>query len=410
MIGAARFSVVILLASATLGGCARLEVQVAVMDPVYAKQAARDAEMRIEGQRLAEGNYRTTRALVTKQFAAYRSFRVSCLTDAAQAYEAIAAGMTQADQVTQQQRQAALNAAKAYRDSVDDPRMLAAVASQEQGWLARLLVVDRNVGSAVLASGGILPQKAPVSDVVQKSWLARGEAIAELEAYLKSEVRQSHAICGPAADSAVAVLGQRAQAIKAKVEADKGTTELAMSAATQQSVTGGGILLKDRLEAFYVTKAPETAWAPSYNRAFGEGVGGSTSIAVVMNDTADFSIKGFVFDGRSTAEMIGKVAVQAVTLLAASQGLPTGTKPASGSAPASFTSDATKLVADTQTRQFAAQASEAAYRAFLFRMADTILADMDDLKKSGGNGDAARQRIKDTFDAHKDSWKPPAPQ
>jgi len=407
MIGLGRLSAAVLLGSVALGGCARLTVQVDVMDPVYAKQAARDAEMRIEGQRLAEGNYRTTRTLVARQFATYRSFRANCLTDAATAYEEIAGGMTATDAATQGQRQASVALAQTYRTAIADPAMLAAIAAQEKAWLDRLIVADRNAGAAVAASGGILPQKAPVSDVVQRTWLARNEAIAELETYLRGEVGQWHAICGTAAENAAGALGQRGQAIKAKVEAEKGATEAQMAAATRQSITGGGILLNDRLEAFYVTDAPKEAWAESYNRAFGEGIGGSTSIAVVMNETADFSIKGFVFDGRSTADMIGKVAVQAVTLLAASQGLPVGTKAASGSDPAAYTSDATKLVADTQSKQYAAEASEAAYRAFLFRMADTILADMGALTTAGDGGNPARQRVKDTFDAHKDSWKLP---
>lgn len=397
MTGGARIAAAILLAGAALCGCARLTVQVDVMDPVYAKQATRDAEMRIEGQRLAEGNYRTTRALVAKQFAIYRDFRKSCLTDAAKATEARAAASAGADRIQHDAN------AKIYRDFIGNPQELARIGAAEQAWLIQLLEADRGVGKAVMDSGGILPQKAPISEAVQTSWLARSEKIVELQGYLDGEVRQSYNICEPAVTPAVAQLGQTGKAIREKIDADRRTTESLIAATTQQSITGGGILLSDRLEAFYVTDAPKEAWAESYNRAFGEGIGGGTSIAVIMNDTADFSIKGFVFDGRSTADMIGKVAVQAVTLLAASQGLPVGTKPASGSDPAAFTSDATKLVADTQSRQYAAQANDAAYRAFLFRMADAILVEMDDLTKSNVSGSAARARVKAMFDARKES-------
>jgi hypothetical protein len=175
-----------------------------------------------------------------------------------------------------------------------------------------------------------------------------------------------------------------------------------VQAIKDQSIIGDGVYLANMLEAFYVTKAPETYWAPLYNRAFGEGAGGSTSIALKMNSTADFSVKGFVFDGRATADMVKKVGIQAVSILAASSGAPIGfAKPAGSTETGPSYFDASKQVSDVESALATAKAQQAAYSTTLFRVADSVLANWQGL----ATGDAtAKAIVQSGFDAYKNSW------
>lgn len=74
--------------------------------------------------------------------------------------------------------------------------------------------------------------------------------------------------------------------------------------------------------AYAAVNAPEDRWAHRFNIAEGIGTGGSTDVVIKLNSTADFSVKGMVFDARATAVATRKLTISAVQLLSAGAGMP----------------------------------------------------------------------------------------
>ncbi len=169
------------------------------------------------------------------------------------------------------------------------------------------------------------------------------------------------------------------------------------------------------MEAYYVAAAPKQFWATQYNKAVGKGQGGGTDIVVKLNDTADFTIKGMVFDARSTANLISKVGTSVLKVMAASQGLGAiaGALPKSDPAPAADApkpdtggAEAMQSVADAEAEQAVAAARQRNFEAQLMRTANHILASWPQLM---ANNATAKTSVKTSFDAGKtasDGGKP----
>jgi hypothetical protein len=204
-------------------------------------------------------------------------------------------------------------------------------------------------------------------------------------------------------------LKEQAKLIKSKTELTEKADEAEeqAEAVAQTTITGGGSLLNTFDEAFFVVKAPDSAWAKDYNKAFGSGLGGNTSIAIKMNDTADFSIKGFVFDGRSTADMVSKLATQAVATVAAAYGAPiamTREEQGSDTFLAKFADG--KNISSFETQIAVAEAEAKAFRRSVFRISNTILTNFGDLT-GDETAETAQAMVEATIDANKSSWKKP---
>ena len=85
----------------------------------------------------------------------------------------------------------------------------------------------------------------------------------------------------------------------------------------------GRTLALNRVAHAAVSAEPEF-WQKRYNKAVGRGVWGSTDVVLKLNSTADFSIKGLVFDGRSTAIATRKLTASTLQLLAKGAGMAAG--------------------------------------------------------------------------------------
>lgn len=168
------------------------------------------------------------------------------------------------------------------------------------------------------------------------------------------------------------------------------------------TILGEGSALTGFLDAYYVASAPSKAWQTKFNLAHGTGVFGSSDIVIKLNSAADFTIKGFTFDARSTADMVSKAGVAALKLVAEAYGmpLPAGGAGATGNAsatPPSPTAAAESNIATTEARS-------TAYHQSLRSVANLILADWDRL--TTGNA-AAQSALSTSFDANKNAWKAP---
>lgn len=161
--------------------------------------------------------------------------------------------------------------------------------------------------------------------------------------------------------------------------------------------------------AFAASNAPDDVWQKKYNVAKGLGTGGSLDTVIKLNSTADFSIKGLVFDARSTALTARKMTVSTLQLLAAGSGLPI-------KAPSTTTTDASGNTAQVQgetldeNNQITSAKADIEtdkqlslyYNAALKQMAAITISTADNVK-SGGSQAAkdARAANKAAFDSNK---------
>jgi len=205
--------------------------------------------------------------------------------------------------------------------------------------------------------------------------------------------------CGTLAlgDGTVTLSALPADAVAALDE--KQQTLVASAQAVFTSVVGGGTLLNAQREAYYVVNADEKLWANRYNRAYGRGYGGGTDVVIKLNDTADFTVKGLVFDARSTAEMVKKVGVSAIGLIASAYGAPVSITAGSNGA-GTMTFSQTDKIGAADVSLAVGKKRDQAYRESLSRLADDILAEMPALK-ADATKDAAAARVMTVFTATK---------
>jgi hypothetical protein len=95
-------------------------------------------------------------------------------------------------------------------------------------------------------------------------------------------------------------------------------------AASRRSIIQDGSLAATEF-AYVVANAPETLWKTDFNRAYASGTLGNVDIVIRMNSTADFSVKGLLFDASKVAMVASKVITQSVLLGAQMSGVPVPT-------------------------------------------------------------------------------------
>jgi len=160
--------------------------------------------------------------------------------------------------------------------------------------------------------------------------------------------------------------------------------------------------------AYAAANAPEEVWEKDYNVAKGIGIGGSLDTVIKLNSTADFSVKGLVFDARSTALTARKMTVSTLQLLAAGSGLPIQTiTSASTDANGNVTQEKGEVI-DDNTQIITAKTEietdkqlDIYYRAALKQVAATTISTAETINSPG----AASAAIKDARAANKSAFE-----
>ena len=391
-------------------GCAKLSVEVDALNPGYLRAAT-------EASALAQGGHARADEFIAASRSELLGFRDRCfnILIAAELARATDASLAQSS------RDLATAAAKQFINVRNTPLDISSLVEPER--LALYSADDKVFAALGIAPSGFAlnaqGKRGTEPGQLEKLIGEREFAYSRAANRFASAIRENYAICPfPPPSAAPVAPGSPPAAVIAStasgdgkvantVESAKANATANIEGAKYKTIIGGGMLLKDSPEAYFVASADPVFWAPRYNRAFGDGWFGSTSIAIKMNDTADFSIKGFVFDGRSTAEMVKKIGIQAVATIAAAYGAPVlGARPAGATTGQSLSYDPTKLIAEPQAQIDAANASEAAYRSALLQLADAMIANWQDLH--GGSGQA-EQTVEAIFNGHKTPYLSPTP-
>jgi len=129
--------------------------------------------------------------------------------------------------------------------------------------------------------------------------------------------------------------------------------------------------------AFAAANADDRHWKKDYNVASGSGLWGSTDTVIKLNDTADFSVKGLVFDARATALMARKLTVSSLQLLASGSGIPVrlpDTKDDKGNTVDGVVLDANDTILKAKSEIQAQETRATNYRASLKRVAYSTLS------------------------------------
>ena len=88
-----------------------------------------------------------------------------------------------------------------------------------------------------------------------------------------------------------------------------------------RSIIGGPTLVESEY-AYYVVSSPEELWAPHFNYAVGKGTFGNSDIVIKMGGQGDFTVKGMQFDPSTVAAVASKVTTQSLLLAAQIAGVP----------------------------------------------------------------------------------------
>lgn len=137
------------------------------------------------------------------------------------------------------------------------------------------------------------------------------------------------------------------------------------AAVASRSIIGDGSLAATEF-AYVVANAPDNLWKGDFNRAYASTKMGNSDMVIRLNSTADFSVKGLLFDASKVAQVASKVLTQTVLVGAQMAGVPvptasTGTQ-SGGDALSKSSSDLAAADAVLAAREANAAAQKSAVR------------------------------------------------
>jgi hypothetical protein len=409
-------ALVIVLAASSLAACANLNVQVDVLQPAYLTAAKLDAELRSEAHRLALGDSSQTTQFVEQQRLNYLDFQRQCAEAGIKHEEKLLNTLTTADIDAGAKKVNIINARnnadvlKKYLEKLtssttndtdpDDP--VTQVNTKFSAFEHDALAWDRSVQNSITGSFprfvGSDSLTQPIPGELRVKLFARRQFLDGMVARIFEWESGERSYCSIVKKGDTPLLSEQAQSSPA-VHAVEAVAS-AKVAATTETILGGGATLAADIGAFDAVKAPDSAWATKYNQAFGSAQFGNASVGIKLNQVADFSIKGFAFDGRSTATLVGKLTQQTLSIIAQSYGVHLPSAGAAGAATvpsgAGSSADPNALgttIADDAAKVAAAQANGTAYRGALFHIADLIVRDEAVLKANSPQSVAISQAI-----------------
>ncbi len=395
-----------------LAGCATLDVRVAVLDPVYIKQSVEDSSLKQDAYRLLKGDTSQSTVLALQLKNAYDEALAGTITALETDIDKVNLATTLKAGYRSNLATIKMNSRKAFEEEeVKFFKSIGAENTTALQTLKRIKKIDERISEqrekiaepVIGKNASYLPKLTPE---VRSVLLDRQLTMASYANQVRNKIqdlkliKDQLAIVNPTEEKTNNEVEKSVQ-----VAVTKGVKAVD-SVASSNSIFGGASSLANSAAAYAAT-SPESKphWAELYNQAYGSGQLGGTDVAIKMNGTADFTVKGFVFDGRSTAQMVSKIGARAVTLIAAAYGAPFVTAGGSGQTPTTTNFDSSKAIDASVGALASAQAQDAAWRTFMFRIADSIILGAD-----GGDdiSTAGTQAVRAAYDSRAATWTAPA--
>ena len=291
----------VLAAAALLGssGCASLQVQVDILNPVEVGRIAEDSRLAMLYFDVA----RSTPESIRKQVEDLRAKSQAVFNDLADQYEEAAGQPTNTDE-----------AKSVLKASAADLRS----ATQHGGGLdivyQRYEKVLNDQATLVRTAAGDAPfdQKGRLAKPIETALLKRQLAVDAAYQPILDTIRaaEQEAKREPA-------FAERSTAAKEAAREQK-VAEVKLANST---ITAGRTLTSSAF-AYGVAAAGEEAWKPAFNRAFGDGKFGNSEIVLKLDRAGEFTVKGMLFDPSKVAAVASKATTQAVLIAAKIVGAP----------------------------------------------------------------------------------------
>lgn len=408
-----------LLLAASLSGCSNLTVTVDVLDPAHVRDE-------MFGERLHKAYAQVVRAqpgeLKAQMARRYEDFsaQVLVLLDKMDTVAALLDDKSLASSV-RNLRDALAPDRKWHRDMEASGDALERIASATRQTGAQLKYRPRDPMALPLRA-----QLEALDAELAKEARRRDATLRIVEASLDQAVERAAAQAREAAANNVCqstpgkactveqrndamVAGDKAAAEKRR--ALKGTSALAQAqaavveasaSAELRSIIGDGSLASTEY-AYTVASAPDHLWRRDFNRAYASGLMGSSDMVIRLNSTADFSVKGMLFDASTVASVASKVTTQALLLGVQMAGVPVPTprttSPTNGGDALSTASSALATAdATLAQRRAVAAAQKEAIRALAQSLLSVSPALQNELKDKDG-ADDKRKALHSSIDA-----------
>ncbi|WP_395700140.1 hypothetical protein [Aquabacterium sp.] len=293
-----------LVPCAWLAGCAELHVRVDVLDPEYVRQQMDDERLRKLHRELQAAREGDQAATVDRQFSEYKAQ----VLQLAQTYEKAASVATEAGV------KAGYKAAAAGLTSAMSSGRIPAEVQAKGTELELRAQAIRELSTALKWNGfGTIPRE------LREQLSAFLSAAQQLRVLQQNEVREAirsrQRLAALAKDGAAADGGAAA--------AQAATQERIVQSAIRSPVQGSELASTEY--AYVVASAPDPLWQKNFNYALGKATFGNSDIVIRLNSTADFSVKGMMFDASKVAQVASKVLTQSVLLGAQMAGVPVAT-------------------------------------------------------------------------------------
>lgn len=301
-----------------LVACGNLRVSVDVLDPAYVRHEMADEQLRKLYRDITTAQPGAMAARVDRTFAVFR-------TDVGQLTKNLRAAAAKLP------RSGIEESAKALDDAVGPGGNFSNDASR-QGTKLETLAQEIRATSARLGYDGRSPFPKELRDLLvsfqnedKKLAVAQIKDVREVKRNVDNAAREA------AARRATETTGGKAAEARAKeaalaemtpqLNAVRQSVATAQESAARSSIVGDNSLAATDF-AYVVAHAPDAFWEPEFNRAYANGTLGNVDIVIRLNSTADFSVKGMLFDASKVAQVASKVLTQSVLLGAQMAGVP----------------------------------------------------------------------------------------
>jgi hypothetical protein len=363
---------IVSMLAALLSGCGQLAVRVDVLDPEHVRQESTEEGWRKLYGEIVRSQNGEFAARVDRNFASYQREVIKL----AKSY----------DEVAKKLQDSRGNALKEVADGLRQGVTTGVVlndVSRHGSTMEELAQGIRELGVKLKWSGvGVVPaeMRDRLANFKAEDKKLQLLQFRELRALLNDGRKVSALVSNPqpvAAGSPPAVVAAAAAAANSGEAAAPEVKAAADQAAVVASIAQRSIIQDGSLAAteyaYLVAQAPERLWANNFNRAFASGNFGNVDVVIRLNSTADFSVKGLLFDATKVAQVASKVLTQSILIGAQMAGVPTATATTGtqtgGDALSKSSADLATADAAIAKRQALAESQRGAARA----MARTIL-------------------------------------
>lgn len=303
-----RAAAITLAAAALLSGCGQLTVRVDVLNPNYVQSEMAELRLHKLYREISAAQAGEFAARVDRNFAIYQRE----VTKLAKLYEDVSKKLPDPQGTGLKAVADGLTSAVSVRSGV-----VVSDAARHGSKMEELAQGIRTLGADLKWSDrSLLPTE------MREKLVAFEAEDKSLEVKQLREVRAL--VSGAAKVTALTPSTVSAAPIAAALAPElKAVTDQAavVASVAQRSIIGDGSLAATEF-AYVVANAPENLWVGNFNRAFASGTFGNSDIVIRLNSTADFSIKGMLFDATKVAQVASKLVTQAVLISAQMSGVP----------------------------------------------------------------------------------------